>query len=189
MKNSLQISRHPSKRWVHGLRMMAFLLVVLSSLTARAQLSGTYTICPSGCTYSTISDAVTDLQNNGVSGAVTMQIKPGSYNETIDLNGVSGLSSTNTLTFKGTGSKNTDVHIYDGSNSYVWYMYDMRYVTLENLHIEQTTASDYYFGLYLSSSEYITVKNCRLTADTKGGGYYDNCAALLEYCNYITFDG
>lgn len=188
MKNSSQITRDPSKRRIHGMRLMALLLVVLSSFTAQAQLSGTYTICASGCNYSSIGAAVTALQNNGVSGAVTMQIKPGDYHESVSITGISGLSSTKTLTFKGMGTAPTQVHIWDDVNSYVIQLYSISYVNLENMHVEQTYYTDYYVGLDVNSSSKCTIKNCRFTTDVNGYGYYDNNPVSVEYSTDMLFE-
>src|SRR5690349_4960605 len=99
----------PAKRGASKAVWIATGMFLLFTGVAKAQLSGTYTICASGCDYSTIQAAATDLSKKGISGSVTMQIKPGTYNEAVVVNAISGVTSTKTVTFKGTGSKNTDV--------------------------------------------------------------------------------
>src|SRR5688572_30581697 len=88
------------------LKTSGFVAVVmfLFAGTAQAQLSGTYTICDSGCDYSTIQAAADSLKSNGVNGAVTMEIQPGAYNEDVTVGAITGVSATNTVTFIGTGS-------------------------------------------------------------------------------------
>src|SRR5438105_14189078 len=86
--------------------------IFLYAGSANAQLSGTYTICSSGCNYSSISAAVSALNSNGVSGPVTFNIGSGTYNETLYLSsGISGASSTNTITFKGAGRGNSVISL------------------------------------------------------------------------------
>ncbi len=79
-------------------------------------LSGTYTINPSAsasCTnYKTFADAVSDLLTGtrsddntyfngpGVGGAVVFEVASGTYNESIELTAVTGVSATNTITFR-----------------------------------------------------------------------------------------
>src|SRR6185437_14374496 len=103
------------------------------STRAYGQLSGTYTICASGCDYSTFSDAVNDLNNNGVSGPVTFNADTGSYNESIYIYSISGASSTNTITFNGAGF---NTHLYYSLSNYsyggVLYLDYTNYVTFKN---------------------------------------------------------
>jgi PKD repeat protein len=176
--------RGSAKRWA-GKTGIAIAALLLSSGAAYAQLSGTYTICSSGCDYATVQDAADDLMNNGVSGAVTMQISTGQYNEAVYLGYVSGVSSTNTITFKGMGSKNTDVRIYYASGT-AWYLDGASYVNFENLHIECKYYQSYNYGLDIESCSYITVKNCRLTASTSSSYIYEHSPLKISYCQDIT---
>jgi hypothetical protein len=105
--------------------------------SALAQLSGSYTIGASG-NYTTIDAAVSALNSNGVSGAVTFTIASGTYTPPTggwNINAITGASATNTITFKPaasatvviSGSTNnqygvfnlsgTKYLIFDGSNS------------------------------------------------------------------------
>src|SRR5688572_13932526 len=80
-------------------------LLLLISAGAHAQLSGTYTVCPSGCDYYSIQLAADDLQSLGISGPVTMEISPNTYKEAVKIGPISGASAAWTVTFKGMGSK------------------------------------------------------------------------------------
>jgi hypothetical protein len=105
---------------------------------ALAQLSGTYTIDPSGSgstNYTTFESAISALNSNGVSGPVTFRIASGTYVPTTSytFGAVTGMSSTNTVTFKpATGAtvimdatltvpmfdiNQGDNFIFDGSNA------------------------------------------------------------------------
>ncbi|MDZ4839427.1 MAG: hypothetical protein SGJ04_05425, partial [Bacteroidota bacterium] len=81
---------------VKGVGVAAVMAVaLLGGGNASAQaLSGTYTICASGCSYSTIGAAVTDLKSKGISAAVTFNIGAGNWNEGISFtSGVTGSSA------------------------------------------------------------------------------------------------
>ncbi len=66
---------------------------------AAAQLSGTYTIGPSG-NYKTFTAAASDLASKGVKGPVTFLVPPFKFSESFVLRYVPGASKTNKVTFK-----------------------------------------------------------------------------------------
>jgi hypothetical protein len=88
-----------------GFAFTAILLMVAG--VSQAQLSGNYTIGGGSPDFASISDAVNELQTNGVSGPVTFNLRSGTYEEN---NGtervlyieqqISGASDTNTVTFQ-----------------------------------------------------------------------------------------
>jgi PKD repeat protein len=135
----------------------------LFSGALKAQLSGTYTVCASGCDYSSIQAAATALSSTGVKGAVTMEIKPGNYQETVILNPVGGVSATNTITFKGTGTKNTDVRIVSAGGT-AFTISKADYITLDNIHFETQNYASNFYGVNIQGSKFINFQNCRATA-------------------------
>jgi hypothetical protein len=71
--------------------------------SALAGLSGTYTIGGAGGSYTSIDNAISALESNGVDGAVVFEISGGSYTAPSGgylLRNISGMSATNTVTFK-----------------------------------------------------------------------------------------
>jgi hypothetical protein len=69
-----------------------------------AGLSGTYTIDGTGAgTYKTFTLAVAALTTNGVSGPVVFNVTAATYTENITIGAILGISSTNTVTFRGKG--------------------------------------------------------------------------------------
>src|ERR1051325_4220988 len=119
----------PGKTRIAGQRyfLPVLLGIFLFAGSAQAQLSGTYTICSSGCDYSKISDAASDLNSKGVSGPVTFNISAGTYSDYFTINNVSGASAINTITFKGAGKNSTKVT--SSSSSQVAYLNSSKYVT------------------------------------------------------------
>ena len=68
-----------------------------------AQLSGSYTIDPSGSgtnNYTSFTSAISALSTSGVSGAVTFNVKQGTYTEQVTIPAVTGASATNKITFQ-----------------------------------------------------------------------------------------
>lgn len=66
---------------------------------AAGGLIGTYVI-GTGEVYPTFNDAVNDLIASGVSGPVTFQVKAGTYNESVTIPLITGVSAANTITFE-----------------------------------------------------------------------------------------
>ncbi|MEA3505737.1 MAG: DUF4465 domain-containing protein [Bacteroidota bacterium] len=72
-------------------------------------LSGEYTIAPENGDYSSFTNAISDLTELGVSGAVTFNVASGTYDEYIILPEIIGTSETKTITFKSQSGNNDDV--------------------------------------------------------------------------------
>lgn len=66
----------------------------------RAPLSGVYSVGADHSSFRSISDAVRDVQERGISGPVVFSILPGAYNEPILLGPVAGTSGDHTVTFR-----------------------------------------------------------------------------------------
>src|SRR5512135_1107775 len=74
-----------------GTMFVLLLLAVTGSVFAQP-LSGTYTIGGASPSYASFGAAVSDLISRGVSGAVTFNVRAGTYTEHIDLLPISGSS-------------------------------------------------------------------------------------------------
>ncbi len=106
-------------------------------------LSGSYTI-GSGGAYTTISDAITALKNNGVSGPVTFNILPGTYDEQLVLNfSITGSTTADTVVFQSsTGNAADDtLQFSTGSTSprYVLTVENTANVSFKNLTFQYTS--------------------------------------------------
>ena len=73
-----------------------------------AQLTGTYTIGPSG-NYSSFTAAVSALTTSGISGPVVFNIDTGTYNEQITIPAITGVDSIKTITFQSASGDSTSV--------------------------------------------------------------------------------
>lgn len=116
------------------------------SRTILPRMSGQYTVNQmGGADYTSINEAIDDLNNRGVSGPVEINIVPGVYNEKIILSDVYGTSSTNRITFKSSTNDSTHVVIQDSAqnteNNYIVLLsgakhYTFKYLTFKSLGID-----------------------------------------------------
>ena len=129
--------------------MKKYLFLCLSLLMAtftNAQLSGTYTInsdASQNPNYTSLSAAATALEA-GVSGQVVFEIAPGTYEEYVTINEISGASATNRIIFRGMGADNQQVVITSNAgytdNSTI-KINAADYVTFENMTVTSTSAN------------------------------------------------
>lgn len=143
------------------------LLMAVFTLPSYAQLSGTYTVGGATPDYPNIVAAVNDLNNQGVSGAVTFNIRTGTYTGQVIINKVTGASSTNTITFQSETHDPADVTVNFGpgsSNNYIIRLNNADYITLREITVT-TTASSYGRLIELTSSaSNNTIEKCILDA-------------------------
>jgi hypothetical protein len=106
-------------------------------------MSGTYTIGKNGTEdFTSFNDAVYNLENRGISGAVVFNVSSGTYTEQFILNEISGVNSTNTITFKSSTGDSTDVTLKYASThedtNYVVMLNGADFITFQNMTIEAT---------------------------------------------------
>jgi len=130
-------------------------------------LSGSYTINPSGSgvsNYTSFAAAKTALVNCGVAGPVTFTVSAGTYTEQLLLTAISGVSSTNTITFDGgTGNAATRILTSAGttaSNAYTLRLNGSPYVRFKNLTIRNSGGSFANAVHIMGASHYAQIKNC-----------------------------
>ncbi|MEI6765153.1 MAG: right-handed parallel beta-helix repeat-containing protein [Bacteroidota bacterium] len=132
-------------------------------------LNGTYTIGGTTPSYATFTAAVNDIVTKGVSGPVVFQVRNGSYNEQINIGTISGVSSTNTVTFQSqTGDSTAVVLSYypTSTSNFTLKLGGCNYVTFSKISIK-ATGTTYSTALLLdnnSSNNIIT--NCVVQAST-----------------------
>lgn len=104
--------------------------------TYLSPLNGSYTIGTSG-TYTSFAAANEALLIAGMSGPVTFNVLPGTYNEQVVLSGnISGLSSTNTITYDG-GNAATRI-VKDSASRAAFIINKKSYITIKNLTVTNT---------------------------------------------------
>lgn len=129
--------------------MKKYLFLTLSLLIATfasAQLSGTYTINSNASqnpNYTSFGAAVTAL-SAGVSGQVIFEVAPGTYEEYVTINEITGASATNRVIFRGMGGDNQQVVITSNAgytdNSTI-KLNGTDYITFENMTVTTTSAN------------------------------------------------
>lgn len=154
-------------------------------------LSGAYTIdqsMPASATnFVSFTDAVTALNNGGVSGAVTFTVMGSTpYNEQVSLNFVPGVSATNTITFDG-GAGNAANRILTFAatvpgNNHTFRINNTPWVWLQNFTIRGTGASAAW-PVHVSgnASSNITISNCivNFTGGNGVNGTNDNFSGIV----------
>lgn len=165
----------------------------VSFITAcTSALSGTYTIDhslpTSGSNYNSFAEAAADLNNCGISAAVTFNVQSGLYVDQLHLNGVSGTSVTNTITLNGTGG---DTLAWDGTGEQGTVIIDnTSHVILQNLLIANTATSEAWGVLLTNNSDTITINNCVIAMDSTSSSA-DICGVIVSgsYDNDLTEGG
>ena len=177
--------KNPAKLVVHTVALALF-LSASAGLMAQP-MSGTYTVCASGCDYSTVGDAATALNTNGVSGAVTINIAAGVYAGPVVINNVSGASATNTITFKGAGASVTKLTFTQLSGTVI-LLNGSRYVSIEDMAIEHTGSAhvSYRRGVWANKAVNCIVKNCNISMKVSSAGSTD--AIHHTACDSMTYE-
>lgn len=147
---------------------LCLLLVGMSSwLYAGTPLSGAYTINTanpaSSTNFTSFTMAADSLTTNGVSGAVTITVSAGVYNEYMTLGAIAGASSSNTITFDGGDTATTSI-VHDGSTENHTILLDgAKWVTISNLKIVNSKTTDDAWGVRIANeSDNATISNCRI---------------------------
>ena len=181
--------------------LLVMVLSVFSFGIAKAQLSGSYTIgSGTGFDYASVAAAASDLTSNGVSGAVTFSIADGTYSGQVSLgSGITGASSTNTITFKSANADRTKVTITNGG-SYTLYFTGTDYVTFEDVTIKNTASSGFRNVFLNTGSSNNSFIDCDLLAPvtTSWGTYnvynyrsddnaFKNCTLVGGYYNVYSY--
>ena len=117
-------------------------------LVSNAQLNGTYTVGGATPDYATFTDAVNALISNGVNGAVTFDVRSGTYNEKISIPAIGGASSANTITFQSEAGDSSAVILVDpastaSTNNYTLQLTDADFITIKKMTIQRSGTGTY----------------------------------------------
>ncbi|MBI3234362.1 MAG: hypothetical protein HYZ42_10035, partial [Bacteroidetes bacterium] len=137
--------------------------------TCTGGVSGNFTIdasSPSSTSnFQSFTTAVAAITScGGISGPVKFTVAAGTYTEQVDLTSISGLSSTNTLTFDG-GNGNASTRILQasgtGSLPYTIRINNLNYISIKNLTIRGNSGNAWPVHILGSTSASTdTIKNC-----------------------------
>ncbi len=134
---------------------LVLILSIFYNPGTNAQLSGTYTIDPSGGglpNFTSFDAALNALISQGVSGPVVINVAPGTYTVHIVIPQITGVSATNTITFQSSISDSTQVTLtYNYTNTvaenYMIKLNGTDYVTFRSMT----------FNAYLGDASFGTI--------------------------------
>lgn len=137
------------------------------SVTMHAALSGIYTIGGASPDYPSINAAAADLNDYGVCGPVTFNIRNGTYTgQQAALNNISGASAVNRITFRSETGNAANVTLSNASTStanYIFKLSNASWITIADLTINPTFAT-YCRGIEIAgSSGNDSILRCRIT--------------------------
>ncbi len=139
---------------------------------AYTPLSGAYTIGLLGADFPSFSAAITRLNVGGMSGPVTFNVQSGIYTEQIVVRTVTGISATNSITFKSIAN-HADSVILDypvALSGAVVKLDNVNYVNFKYLTVRSATNSSRAFELTQAAS-YDSIIYCKTIA---GSGIFAN---------------
>lgn len=146
--------------------------LLATAFSAQAQLSGSYTINASGSgskNYKTFAAAVSALNSSGVSGPVVFNVANGRYTEQVSLNYVSGSSTTNTISFKGSDSSKVILQYNCSLYDAVVKVNAAAHFSFSGMTIKSTN-NTYGYGIHITSgAENITVTNSIIEVASRSG--------------------
>lgn len=147
-------------------------------------LKGNYTIGASPSNFATIASAINAMVIRGVDSIVTFLIKTGTYNESVDLPQVVGMSASNTVTFTSLANNKDSVRLAwntGSGNNYV-LRFTGNYYKVNALTLQSTaTSGSSTYGIVIgANASYDTLSNCAVRIPY----YYTNTFTTSTYTIY-----
>ena len=162
-----------------SIRSLLTLLTFLTTIQISAQLNGTYTIGGSSPSYTTIAQAVSVLNSNGVSGPVVFNIRSGVYKDQLFLDKITGASATNTIIFRKDPAVSTRpvIEQRNSSSTNLWqFGKKLNHVVLEELRFQVLTSGTASLSMVvLDSIKGIKINNCEFI-----GKFYSRSASQYQ---------
>lgn len=170
---------------------LLLLLLLITTFSTQAQLSGPYTIGGTNPDYATIAAAVTALNQSGVNGPVVFNIHDGSYLEQATFQAINGSSAVNTVTFQSESGDSSAV-VWEWGNGNLGANYVFFAQNLTNVHFKKLTLKRPVTGnngrtvAYLSFCDNIYFENCVISGSGEANNFQEN---LIDagYCNSLYF--
>lgn len=162
-----------------------------------APLNGIYTIGGTNPDFANFNAAVSVLNNIGISGKVTFNVRPGTYQEQVKLREIKGTSAENRVIFKSENGDSTSVILsfYSGdyNTNYVVKLDSADYITFKGITLKSENAG---YSIVVSMSNGVTnneFSNNRIIAASQGSNnvieMYSNTAGLNnKYNSFINND-
>ena len=176
-------------------KLFAMLLLLLSTAGLKAApLSGAYTINAlviGPTNYTTFTLAVADLTAYGVSGPVVFTAAAATFTESITIGAITGVSATNTITFRGAGKYAPTPTLLTSATNTVT-LTNASFVTFDQMNIVTSETAGNLINATTSTSCAITnciVKGPLLASATALYLIYDYTATSLTVKNCYIYGG
>ncbi|UTW63246.1 right-handed parallel beta-helix repeat-containing protein [bacterium SCSIO 12741] len=153
----------------------------LVTRTFQTAMSGTYTIGGITPDFPTVMSAITALQQDGVCGPVTLKLRAGSYNERLLINGISGLSATDSLLITADTGVQQNPLVFTNLSPGV-ELTGMSHVTIKNIRFR----CDNVFGIamnFVGDNHDIHIDSCEIRTDTTSTSF--QCRAVSNRANNV----
>lgn len=126
--------------------------------------NGTYVIDPSGAgDFKTFNAAVDWLKGCGITGPVTVRVKPGTYTEQVTIPAIPGASATNTITFESYNLDSNSVNLTYAAtgtaDNWVLRFSGCSYVTFREMTITATGATYGRVVEFITAASYNTLQS------------------------------
>lgn len=148
-------------------------------------LCGTYTLGGPGSNFSSFADAQFAMEYSGVTCPVVIQVEAGVYNERLVLDGssITGLSATNTVTFRGESGATL---FYDSPSSQdraVITLNGASHFRFDSLNIQIGPSADWGWGVYIgNNTENIEITNSYIDVTSTGSS---GIGTGTEFCGIV----
>ena len=147
--------------------------------TCSSQLSGTYSIGGATADFATLTDAVTSLNDCGVSGPVVFNVTPGSgpFIEQLIITEFVGASSTNTVTFNGNGETLSASTTSDFRSLFLLDGAD--YVTITDFNLVTISDSNNFVVQLTNDADYNVISNNTIDMSSALGSTSSSNAGIV----------
>jgi len=151
-----------------------------------APLAGTYSINPAGSgtsNFKTFGAIDSALMSCGVSGAVTVNVTPGIYNENMVLTSIPGATVTDNITFNGNGA--TLLYNCNAAVLPVVRLQGAKHITLDSLTFKTSNASFGWGVHFYLNADSNTVTRCNIDMSVVTSTTSTNSAGIV-FSNSLT---
>ncbi|MFN5371683.1 MAG: hypothetical protein ACK5B6_09495, partial [Bacteroidia bacterium] len=132
-------------------------------------LNGEYTLGGTAPDFNSFSAAVLRLQQGGVCGPVTINVRNGTYFERIYLNPIKGASASNFIMFEGESQDSSLVSIVSsGTSSFpsTVRLVEVRYMGFRHMSILQNASTSNYAAFHSTYGSDILIDRCSISGFT-----------------------
>ena len=150
------------------------------SLLSFSQLSGTYTVGPTG-NFATPSEAVQALNAQGISGNVTFSIQPGTYDVFASIENFPGGSFSDKVTFTSSTGNADDVilqHSYTSSEPYLLQIDSGKHIIIRDLSFNPV---NYNKSIEIKHTVDLSILNCKFFRNAQSSSYNNGYIYLYSY--------